>query len=400
MWQALVAVAALGTTNLKHVHRRNFLAAAAAATITAPAILTPATADQATLRTTFDVDPILAPQNLPPFTPPKNSLKGQTILITGANTGLGLESAKRLALAGARVVVTARSKSKVDLALDKVQEYCAQRGVSPSLLGTTLDLASLESVSTVATRLKSIAGSDLSIEVLMNNAGVMAIPERVETQDGFERTVGVNHLGHFALVSALLPMLKKAKGGFRIVNVSSDAHGFVNRKTMEQAIASNLDPAYTSGWTSYGISKAANVLFTLELSRRLNENGLSGSAVALHPGVVNTDLPRYVVGGVSAEDLRMSETSEAPTGLSKTLKSIFLDPIVVPVEKGASEQTWLAAAYDTMGDRTRSSKLYFGSPLEGIAFPRGEAFESGTSLELALDLWNLSEKLTNCKIDL
>ena len=86
--------------------------------------------------------------------------------------------------------------------------------------------------------------------------GVMAIPERLRTDDGFERTVGVNHLGHFALVAALLPTLKKAKRGFRVVNVSSDAHKFADAKALDASLDADLDPADYSQWGSYGVSKA------------------------------------------------------------------------------------------------------------------------------------------------
>merc|ERR1719163_2517140 len=114
---------------------------------------------------------------------------------------------------------------------------------------------------------------------------VMAVPERLSTADGFEKTVGINHLGHFALVGALMPYLQRAKSGFRIINVSSDAHRFVDKKSLASALQSRLDPPeYTAGgWGAYGLSKAANMLFTVELERRLREGGLQGSAVTMHP---------------------------------------------------------------------------------------------------------------------
>ena len=227
------------------------------------------------------------------FNPPSGSLAGQTILITGANTGLGLESAKRLHGAGANVIVAARSQAKADGAAEAVKADSPQ---SPgSVIGVMVDLADLKSVSSLSGRLSAAMGSEAPvIDVLLNNAGVMAIPERLTTSDGFEKTIGINHLGHFALVAALLPSLKRAKNGFRVINVSSDAHRFASRDAVVEMLDSNLDPSY-SAWGNYGLSKAANVLFTVELQRRLDEAGIPGSTVSLHPGLVQTDLQRYVV---------------------------------------------------------------------------------------------------------
>lgn len=258
------------------------------------------------------------------FYPPASSLAGSTVLITGANTGLGLESAKRLAAAGANVVLTARSAAKAERAVTAVSSL-SQPGAR--VVGLELDLADLASIKSFPSRLTAALGPDASLDVLLNNAGVMAIPERLETADGFERTIGVNHLGHFALVSALVPFLKRAQDGFRIVNVSSDAHRFASPAAMKEAIQADLDPKY-SAWGNYAVSKAANVMFTLELQSRIAAAGLKGSAVALHPGVVQTDLSRYIVGGVAAEDQRLSETAPPPTGLGGCLLVLILTALL------------------------------------------------------------------------
>lgn len=364
------------------------------------AAATPSTRTASAATLPLAPDPVKAPASTPPYEPPAGSLRGQTMLITGANTGLGLESAKRLAAAGARVVVTARTQAKADGAVDRVRAYCAERNVeAPELIGLALDLSSLKSVSSLPERLRAAAGQGVHLEVLMNNAGVMAVPERAETADGFERTVGVNHLGHFALTAGLMPILRKAEGGFRIINVASDAHGFVNRKQVAAALEEKLDPPYTSGWSSYGLSKAANVLFTLELRKRIADAGLAGSAVSLHPGVVATDLARYITDGMSGEDTRRSETTPPPTGFGKKLKETLLDPVIIPVEKGASEQVWLAAAADAQGERLQKGRLYYGSTWEGKAFKEGESFESGDDEELAKKLWSLSEELTGVRFE-
>ena len=244
------------------------------------------------------------------YTPKAGSLVGKTILITGANTGLGLESAKRLAAGGATIVVTARSKEKADSAAEDVKAATGAKDV----LGIELDLADLKSVASAGKKLDAALGGNAQLDCLLNNAGVMAIPERLQTADGFERTVGVNHLGHFALVAALLPSLKRAKSGFRVINVSSDAHKFVTGPALTEALKSDLDPSDYSAWGAYGLSKAANILFTVELQKRIDAAGLDGAAVSLHPGVVQTDLARYIIGGVEAGDVRLSETAEKPKG--------------------------------------------------------------------------------------
>jgi NAD(P)-dependent dehydrogenase (short-subunit alcohol dehydrogenase family) len=228
------------------------------------------------------------------YRPAPGSLVGTTVLITGANTGLGLESAKRLAKAGANVVIAARTQAKADGAIAKVSSGVAL-AADQRLVGVSLDLADLSSVRTLPARLEAALGAkDAPIDVLLNNAGVMAIPERLETADGFEKTMGINHLGHFALVAALLPSLKRAANGFRVINVSSEAHRFASTDSIRQALDANLDPPYAAGgWGNYGLSKAANVLFTVELQTRIEAAGLRGSAVSLHPGVVQTDLQRY-----------------------------------------------------------------------------------------------------------
>jgi len=360
----------------------------------------------------------------PVYSPAPGSLAGRVVLITGANTGLGLESAKRLYASGATVVVTARTQAKADAAVDAVKLFAAVgAGASPSLsspvslpnkvVGVELDLANLESVKALPTRLTAALGKSSSssapqalpfVDVLLNNAGVMAIPERLDTSDGFERTVGVNHLGHFALFGALLPFLERAPHGFRVVTVSSEAHRFVTPQGMADALDARLDPTTLSKykynpWGAYGVSKAANVLFTVELDRRLKEkasaNGfLGGSAVTLHPGAVQTDLPRYIVGGKSAGDTRMSETAaSAPNGFLKKA----LDSVVLTVEKGANTQVYLSAAADLEPNDPLGktpAALYFDN------MKPGRPNKAATDPELAKRLWDLSEELTGVKIDL
>lgn len=323
------------------------------------------------------------------YSPPDGSLKGKTILITGANTGLGLESALRLRRAGANIIVTARSNAKVEQTVAKVKAESPGLG-NGNVVGVELDLASLASVKGFPDRLVAATSKTQAVDVLLNNAGVMAIPQRLSTADGFERTVGINHLGHFALTAGVLPFLERAPNGFRVVTVSSEAHKFTTTKQVAAALDNNLEEDKYSAWGSYGISKATNVLFTEELESRLAEKGLKASAVSLHPGAVQTDLARYIVGGVDAGDTRMSETQAAPTGIGKIFKGA-LDKVVLPIPNGANTQVYLAAGADSGGDYTKQTSLYF----DAMAPSKPNAAASDPAL--ARKLWELSEKLTDTK---
>ena len=199
-------------------------------------------------------------------------LTGQTIVVTGANSGLGLESTRALVEHGALVVAACR-----DLA--KGQACTLLRG-SGSVDLRELDLADLSSVERFA---EGVLADYPQIAVLMNNAGVMALP-RSETADGFERQFGTNHLGHFALTGRLLPALLAAPAA-RVVTTSSGAHkmGKMNFDDLQSRRSYRR-------WAVYGQSKLANLLFTLELQARLSGIGAAAIAVAAHPGFSDTNL--------------------------------------------------------------------------------------------------------------
>jgi NAD(P)-dependent dehydrogenase (short-subunit alcohol dehydrogenase family) len=331
------------------------------------------------------------------YVPAAGSMAGKTVLITGANTGLGLESALRLRRAGATVVVTARSDAKVAQTVAKLEAdpAAAAAGAGGKVVGVELDLADLASVKGFPDRLAAATSKTQAVDVLLNNAGVMAIPERLATADGFERTVGVNHLGHFALTGALLPFLERAPNGFRVVTVSSDAHRFATKKQVAGALEAGTleEVGKYSAWGAYGLSKATNVLFTEELQQRIEAKGLKGSAVALHPGAVQTDLPRYIIGGAGAGDVRMSETAPPPTGLGKAFKEGLLDKVVLPIERGANTQVFLSSGGDSGGDLAAKPKaLYFDDSMTP-AKPNDAASDPA----LAQKLWDVSEKLTGVK---
>ena len=203
-------------------------------------------------------------------------LAGSRILITGGNSGIGKEAARVLAQKGASVVIACRDMGKGEAAADDIRRTAADADLE--LL--QLDLADLISVEAAA---DDYAARFDSLDVLINNAGVMALPFRA-TADGFEMQFGTNHLGHFALTGRLLPHLLAADEP-RVVTVSSGAHK-VGRMDFDNLDASR---GYAK-WRAYTMSKLANLLFTCELQRRADAAGLPLRAVAAHPGYSNTHL--------------------------------------------------------------------------------------------------------------
>lgn len=204
-------------------------------------------------------------------------LNGRTAVVTGANGGLGLETARALAGAGARVVMAARNQEKAEAA-----EADIRHGVpAASLELVPLDLGSLASVRGAAAR---ILGAHDSLDLLVNNAGVMGIPER-RTADGFEMQFGVDHLGHFALTALLMPALLAAPAA-RIVTVTSTAHHM--GRAVDPANP-HLEGRYRP-WRAYGQAKLANFHFGLGLHRLLAEAGAPAASLIAHPGLANTEL--------------------------------------------------------------------------------------------------------------
>jgi NAD(P)-dependent dehydrogenase (short-subunit alcohol dehydrogenase family) len=201
---------------------------------------------------------------------------GRLAVVTGANSGLGLVTARELARHGARVVLACRNRERGEAALKEVTE--AASGPDPQL--EDLDLADLSSVRAFAARV--VAGGE-GVDLLINNAGVMAPPRR-RTADGFELQFGTNHLGHFALTKLLLPLMEGREDA-RVVTLSSTAH------RMGRIAFDNLngDRRYFR-WNAYGQSKLANLLFALELDRRLRASGSTVKSLAAHPGYAATNL--------------------------------------------------------------------------------------------------------------
>ncbi len=201
-------------------------------------------------------------------------LTQSTILVTGANSGIGLETARALAARGARLVLTCRSQERADWTVANIREDLPDARLETRLL----DLASLASIRAFAAELER----DLpTLDVLINNAGCFSM-DRQETADGFELTYGVNHLGTFLLTTQLLPILERSPGA-RVVNVASAAH-YHGKLELDDA---HIRRAY-KGFPAYAASKLANVAFSLELAQRLGDDGPTVNAV--HPGHVATNI--------------------------------------------------------------------------------------------------------------
>lgn len=202
---------------------------------------------------------------------------GRLAIVTGGNGGLGLETSRALAVRGATVIIGARNLEKAAGAKDQILAETPDAAVDVR----ELDLASLESIETFA---ETVAADYDKLDLLFNNAGVMALPER-KSADGFEMQFGTNHLGHYALTARLLPLMVNTPGS-RIVTVTSTARHF--GKPVDSAnphLQGKYDP-----WRAYGQSKLANLHFAVGLDRLLRQAGAETRSLVAHPGLSNTDL--------------------------------------------------------------------------------------------------------------
>jgi NAD(P)-dependent dehydrogenase (short-subunit alcohol dehydrogenase family) len=279
------------------------------------------------------------------------SFTGRTVVITGANSGLGAVTARELSRVGAQVILAVRNTGKGE---------AAARAMTGDVEVRQLDLQDLASV-------RQFADGVDTVDVLINNAGVMAIPHTV-TADGFESQIGTNHLGHFALTNLLLPKLTD-----RVVTVSSQMHriGYISLKDL------NWASRRYSAWLAYGQSKLANLLFTSELQRRLAAVGSPLRALAAHPGYSHTNL-------------------QGRTGrkLMDTLMAFSTRLVATDADFGA-RQTLYAAAQDLPGNSFIGPR--FG--LVGRTQPVGRSLLAKRAATAGA-LWELSERLTDTKFPL
>jgi NAD(P)-dependent dehydrogenase (short-subunit alcohol dehydrogenase family) len=291
------------------------------------------------------------------------SLGGRTAVITGAG-GLGYQDALGLTRAGAHVILAGRNAIKGAAAVQEIRKSMPKA----SIRFQVLDLANLQSITAFGTRIR---GESQSIDLLINNAAVMAPPHRLATADGFELQFGTNYLGHFALTCELLSLLRKSKKP-RVVNVSALAarDGVINFEDLQAE--RNYRP-----WVVYCQSKLANLLFSFELQRRSDAAGWGLTSIAAHPGISRTDLVANGFGRNSATSLMMRLVGPLlfQTAAQGALPTLYAatSPLAKP------------GAY--YGPNSRSEMR--GTPALSKVPPRAE------DMDVAQRLWELSERLTH-----
>jgi len=309
-------------------------------------------------------------------------------LITGANTGIGLETAKSLAKQGFAVTLACRDDAKAAAAADAVRRHA---GAGADVATLRLDLASLASVRDAASL---VLDGGRRLDVLVANAGVMAPPTRVATADGFELQVGTNHLGHFALCARLFPALRRreapaaaagmpAAAAKRLVVVSSSAH-LIPGLDLDDL---NWRTRTYSAWPAYGASKLANLLFTYELARRLPPPAASSpdgafaplTCNALMPGVVRTELSRYIMPNRESWTARLLGLLTLP---------ITLEPVA-----GAATSIRLASDPGLEGVTGKYYDVYKNGGKPGGMPVQSQGSPSSYDEGAARRLWQLSEEL-------
>ncbi|KAL4461056.1 hypothetical protein ABPG74_016528 [Tetrahymena malaccensis] len=206
------------------------------------------------------------------------NLSNQVVIVTGSNTGIGFETAKDCALNGAKVILACRDQQRTQPALESINKLCPN-----SAEFIRLDLGDLSSVRLFVNEFKSKYNK---LDLLINNAAIV-LPQRNLTKDGFETQIGTNHFGHFLLTNLLMDKLK-ASPQFRVINVSSLAHSF---STIDFDDLHFEKRPYRQ-FEAYAQSKIANVLFTISLQKRIDQQKLNGISVSLHPGTVRTEISR------------------------------------------------------------------------------------------------------------
>lgn len=291
---------------------------------------------------------------------------GRLAVVTGATGGLGYETALALAGAGAEVILAGRNPARGRDALQRIQAQQHNAKIRFELL----DLASLASVAQFA---DCLVAEQRPLDLLVNNAGVMALPQRQFTQDGFEMQFGTNYLGHFALTARLLPLLQRS-GGARVVNLSSVAHrrGAIDFNNLQG------EHGYTP-WRAYSQSKLAMLMFALELQRRSEAQSWGVTSNAAHPGFALTDL---IANGPDSGG-RRSLTSYFVAALAPWLSH--------SAAAGALPTLYAATAPDAVGGG------YYGPDgfreLKGATAP-AEIMPQAQDSQVAAQLWQHSLALT------
>jgi NAD(P)-dependent dehydrogenase (short-subunit alcohol dehydrogenase family) len=288
---------------------------------------------------------------------------GRRIVVTGANSGIGLVTARELARAGASVVLACRDRDRGEAAVDAIRAAVLGADVELRLL----DVSDLESVRAFA------EGFDGPLDVLVNNAGVMATPARL-TADGFELQLGTNHLGHFALTGRLLGnLLAPGARGARVVSLASVMHrlGTIAFDDLQRQRSYHA-------WSAYGQSKLANLLFAYELQRRADAAGAALTSVAAHPGYTATNLQ-----------------TAGPALNGHTLQSRVMG-LVGPLIGQSAELGALPTLYAaTVPELAGGSYVGPGGPLELRGHPKLVSSSAASKdIETGRRLWEASEELT------
>jgi NAD(P)-dependent dehydrogenase (short-subunit alcohol dehydrogenase family) len=298
---------------------------------------------------------------------------GKTVILTGANSGIGYHTSLELARAGARVLLACRNQSKGEAALAQIHQQMPGAQVELALL----DLASLASIRQFAA---NFLARGEKLDLLINNAGVMAFPQRRTTGDGFEAQFGTNHLGHFALTALLFPALLQAAAQSlelpRVLTVSSIAHKRGRMHFDDLQFTQQYNP-----WAAYQQSKLANLLFTWELNRRIHAGGLYVRAIAAHPGV-------------AATNLFQSGPGEGRPGLRARVMRHLIGLVGQPEAQGALPVLYAATAPEVEDGGYYGPDRFFefrGSPV------RVTAESHAVDAAAAARLWQISEQLTGVK---
>lgn len=287
------------------------------------------------------------------------SLKGKIAVVTGANTGLGYETALGLTSKDCKVIMACRNRDKAEKAMADIRKEVP----NADLEFIKLDLNSLKSVQEFS---KAYKEKHDRLDLLINNAGLM-IPPLMRTEEGFESQFGVNHLGHFLLTNLLFPIINKTENA-RIVSLSSIAH----KNGRIYFDDPNWEKSYSRS-DAYNQSKVACLMFAYELQRRLNDSRSTVISVAAHPGVSDTELGRYI---------------------PKVLYYLFkpITPLFTHHPKEAAKPTLMAA----LDENAKGGDYYGPQGFNEMKGDPGKARSTGYSKkrDVATQLWELSEKLT------
>lgn len=296
---------------------------------------------------------------------PVADLSDLRVLITGATSGIGLETARALAERGATVIIGARDDMKADHTIRSIRSGAPEAQIS----SFHLDLASLESIRQFVYQ---VSEQYAEIDLLINNAGVMLLPYGV-TDDGFELHFGTNHLGHFALTGLLLPTLERSTSP-RIVTVASLAH---REATLDLDDLHDNDGATYQPMAAYRRSKLANLVFGYELDRRLRAAGMKGRSFAAHPGLTDTNLANHLADRLWWKVVR------------PTIGVLIQNPDAgaLPTIRAGLDPNLHGGEYVGPG-RLRET---FGAPVVVDSTPESH------DPDLAEKLWNVSEELTGVR---